>query len=126
MERADKNIDDLLVILNSDFRRLRQSGINEEGHGTCPPHLWTLHATASDIRSAKYAPSGVSPTPNIPCRQAEKRLAEEPIYTGLVHGNIWQLLPIQPNYIQSESHLFFLNNDKSYVSGPRRNDSISN
>jgi F-type H+-transporting ATPase subunit gamma len=30
MERADKNIDDLLETLNSDFRRLRQSGIDEE------------------------------------------------------------------------------------------------
>ncbi len=30
MERADKNIDELLVTLNSDFRRLRQSGIDEE------------------------------------------------------------------------------------------------
>lgn len=30
MERADKNIDDLLLALNSDFRRLRQTGIDEE------------------------------------------------------------------------------------------------
>jgi F-type H+-transporting ATPase subunit gamma len=30
MERADKNIDELLATLHSDFRRLRQSGIDEE------------------------------------------------------------------------------------------------
>jgi F-type H+-transporting ATPase subunit gamma len=30
MQRADKNIDDLLETLNADFHRLRQSGIDEE------------------------------------------------------------------------------------------------
>jgi F-type H+-transporting ATPase subunit gamma len=30
MERADKNIDDLLESLNGSFHRLRQSGIDEE------------------------------------------------------------------------------------------------
>ena len=30
MQRADKNIDDLLETLNGTFHRLRQSGIDEE------------------------------------------------------------------------------------------------
>jgi F-type H+-transporting ATPase subunit gamma len=30
MERADKNIDELLESLNGSFHRLRQSGIDEE------------------------------------------------------------------------------------------------
>jgi F-type H+-transporting ATPase subunit gamma len=30
MERADKNITDLLALLNETFHRLRQSGIDEE------------------------------------------------------------------------------------------------
>ncbi len=30
MERADKNIEDLLESLNGDFHRLRQSGFDEE------------------------------------------------------------------------------------------------
>ena len=30
MQRADKNIDELLVDLNGTFHRLRQSGIDEE------------------------------------------------------------------------------------------------
>jgi F-type H+-transporting ATPase subunit gamma len=30
MERADKNIDDLLVTLHTTFHRIRQAGIDEE------------------------------------------------------------------------------------------------